>query len=409
MLANPLTLLRSLPRVVRVLIFGTLVNRLGSFIFPFLSLVLSREFGLPTVQVAGLVMAYGVGSLVSIMLGGVLTDTLGRRRTMLVSLFGSGSVAVVLGLAPSVKVFIPLLVCLAFLTDLYRPASSALISDSLPSSERGLGYAALRMAMNLGFFVGMGVGGVLVDWNWRVMFVADGLTTLACGAVIFRYVTETRPQPLSAEISALPMTPVRSGPTNPWRDRTFLLLCLSTLLFAVTVFADFTVLPLTVIRTAGYPAWVFGLITGLNGLLIAVFEVSATAALRGFRRLRLAAVGALVAGVGFAVTGLVMHWVCFVIAVTLWTAGEILMAPQQMSFAADWSPPVARGRYLAMINATWSLGAAISPALLLPLHAYLGERLFWPLLFVLNLPAAVLLWRLDRTADQPERLRGHAA
>ena len=83
-------LVRRLPSAVQVLILGTLVNKLGSFIFPFLSLVLSREFALPPGQVAALMMAYGVGSLVSIVAGGELTDRLGRRRTMLLSLAGSG-------------------------------------------------------------------------------------------------------------------------------------------------------------------------------------------------------------------------------------------------------------------------------------------------------------------------------
>ena len=95
---NPVRLVRRLPPAVQVLILGTLVNKLGSFIFPFLSLVLSREFALPPGQVAALMMAYGVGSLVSIVAGGELTDRLGRRRTMLLSLAGSGVLAVAMGL-----------------------------------------------------------------------------------------------------------------------------------------------------------------------------------------------------------------------------------------------------------------------------------------------------------------------
>jgi MFS family permease len=185
-------------------------------------------------------------------------------------------------------------------------------------------------------------------------------------------------------------------------------LCLSTFVFAFSFFADFTVFPLT-ITNAGYPALVFGLIVGMNGLLIAIFEVTATAWLRRYRRLRVAALGALVAGLGFGLIGMAQHWAWYAAVAVLWTAGEILMLPQQMSFAADWAPPLARGRYLSVHTATWALAAAISPALLLPLHARLGERLFWPLLFLVNLPAAALLWRLDRTADRPERLRGYTA
>jgi MFS family permease len=409
---NPVALVRRLPATVQVLILGTLVNKLGSFIFPFLSLVLSREFALSAPQVAWLLMAYGVGSLVSIVVGGELTDRLGRRRTMLLSLAGSGVLAVAMGCAPSLRAFVPLLIGFSFLSDLYRPASSALIGDLLPSSERAVGYAALRLAVNLGFFVGMGLGGVLVDWHWRVMYVADGLTTLACAWIVHRHIGETRPLPEVLTPGPAPAgdapTPAaaRGGPRSPWQDRTFLVSCAASFVFALGFFTDFTVLPLTMTRSAGYPAWVFGLIVGMNGLLIAIFEVSVTASLRRWRRLRVAALGALLTGVGFGLTGVFLHWSWFLVASLLWTAGEILTLPQHMAFAADWSPPAARGRYLSVHSATWSLAAAVSPPLLLPLHERLGEQRFWPLLFLVLLPAAgILLW-LDRHADQPQKLRG---
>jgi len=40
-----------------------------------------------------------------------------------------------MGLSPSVRVFAPLLIAFAFLADLYRPASSAIVADLLPSAE----------------------------------------------------------------------------------------------------------------------------------------------------------------------------------------------------------------------------------------------------------------------------------
>ena len=78
---------------MRLLLFGTLVNKLGTFILPYLALVLLRDFHLSEGDAAKLLFAYGAGSLVSILVGGVLTDWLGRRRTLLVSLFGSGLLA----------------------------------------------------------------------------------------------------------------------------------------------------------------------------------------------------------------------------------------------------------------------------------------------------------------------------
>ena len=393
MLASPLTLLRRLPPTVRVLIAGALVNRLGGFIGPYLAIVLRREFHLSPFQLGLLLTCYGAGSLVSILVGGVVADRLGRRLALLVSLFGGGALACAMGFAPSIRVFIPLLVLFGFVADLYRPAASSIIGDLLPPAQRAVGFAGLRTAINLGFAVGMAVGGVLADWSWRAMFVGDGITTILYGLIVYFFVPETRPA--ATADGARPAT----GPT-PWRDPVCLQLALASFAFALAFHTNVTALPLTITVTAGYPAPIYGCLVGLNGLLIVLFEISATDALRRFRRLRVAALGMLLVGVGYGITGFVMHWVWFLLTVVLWTAGEILSAPQKLAFIADWAPAESRGRYLSLIQATWSLATAVNPILFLPLYARLGERAFWPLVALVTLPGCLLLLHLDRTADR---------
>ena len=99
MLESPLRLLARLPPSVRLLLAGTLINKVGTLIVPYLTIVLLRDFHLEETQAARLLFAYGVGSIVSILVGGVLTDHMGRRRTLMVSLLGSGA----LGLAGIVR------------------------------------------------------------------------------------------------------------------------------------------------------------------------------------------------------------------------------------------------------------------------------------------------------------------
>ncbi len=288
------------------------------------------------------------------------------------------------------------------MAELYRPAAHAIISDLLPSEQRATGFAALRVAINLGFAVGMTIGGLLVDWSWRVLFTADGVTTILFGATVFFFIHETRPTTTPADGGGGGDSGRGAG---PWRDGVYAQLMVSSVVFSLVVFCFLTILPLTVTLWAGYPAAVYGAIVGFNGLVIAAFEISIVAWLRRFRRLRVAALGLVLSAVGFGLTGVIPHWAWFLFTVTLWTAGEILTLPQQMSFIADWAPPDARGRYMALYSASWSVGFALNPILLMPLHAWAGERLFWPLLLLVLGPAALIPWRLDRI-DRPERLRG---
>jgi MFS family permease len=398
---SPFRILAGLPGPVRLLVTGTLINKMGTFIVPFLTLVLLRDFHLDEREAALVFASYGVGSIVSILVGGALTDRLGRRATLMVSLFGSGVLAMAMGLTSQARVFVPLLLVFGFVADLYRPAAAAIVGDLLSSSERAVGFSALRMAVNLGFALGMALGGFIADWNWRFLFLGDGLTTLLYGLVVLGFIPETRPDPADA-----PARGAREATENPWRDRVFLQVALAGFLTSVIFFSDLTVMPLTITVSAGYPAAVYGTLVGLNGFLIAAFEMSAVKALAGFRRLRVAALGTAFLGFGYGITGLWLHWSWFLLAILLSTAGEILTSPQQMAFAADWSPPRARGRYLGLYQATWSLSLAVNPTLFLPLHALLGEAAFWGLLSLMAVPPALLLLRLDRDADRPERLRG---
>jgi MFS family permease len=398
---NPIPILARLPPVVRLLIAGTFVNKMGSFILPFLTIVLRREYELTEGQVGWLLLAYGAGSLVSVLAGGALTDRLGRRFTLLLSLGGSGVIALALGFAGSIRTFVPLLVLFGFMADLYRPASSSIIGDVLPSSQRASGFAGLRLAINLGFAAGMSLGGFLADWNWRLLFIGDGLTTLGFAAVVYLFIGETRPAAAPVRGDA----PPRSD-TSLWRDVVFLQLMATSFAFAMVFFNHVSTLAVTVTGTAGYPARVFGGLVAVNGLVVALFEMGTIEQLKRFRRLRLAAAGTLLGGLGFGLTGMVMDWRWFLLTVVMWSVGEILCLPFTMAFLTDWAPPTWRGRYLSWYSATWSMAIGLNPILFLPVQARLGDRAFWPLMFLIAVPAAWVLLRLDRVADRPERLRG---
>jgi len=403
MLRNPATLLRELPSTVRILVAGTFINKTGSFIIPFLTIVLKREFHLTSGQVGALVMAYGAGSLVSVLAGGVTTDRLGRRATLLLSLFGSGALAILMGFAPSLRVFATLLILFGFVADLYRPAATSIIADLLPSAQRAVGFAAMRMAINLGFAVGMTLGGLLADWSWRLLFIGDGVTTALFGTLVYFFIPETRPAAAPpAAGSSLPAA------ASPWRDTVFLQAMGVSFAFALIFFSHITALPLTMTVNAGYPARVYGVLIGTNGLLIALFEMSVVHRLRDRRRLRVAALGAALTGVGFGLSGVFLHWAWFLATVVVWTAGEILSSPFKMAFVSDWAPPAQRGRYLSLYQATWSVAMALNPVLFLPLQSRLGDRAFWPLMMLVAAPAILVLLRLDRIADRPDRLRGLA-
>jgi len=78
--------LKALPRPAWILFFGTFLNKFGTFVLPFLTLYLTRQgYSLGDAGLA--IGAYGVGTLLASALGGHLADTIGRRKTIVLSMF----------------------------------------------------------------------------------------------------------------------------------------------------------------------------------------------------------------------------------------------------------------------------------------------------------------------------------
>src|SRR5579863_2651422 len=87
----PQTLLQSLgslPRAAWVLFFGTFLNKFGTFVVPFLAIYMTR-LGYSPAQAGLPIAAYGIGTLGACLLGGSLADRLGRRKTIVLSMFSA--------------------------------------------------------------------------------------------------------------------------------------------------------------------------------------------------------------------------------------------------------------------------------------------------------------------------------
>src|SRR5437879_12461048 len=80
--------LRALPRGAWILFFGTFLNKFGTFVVPFLAIYMTR-LGYSPAQAGLPIAAYGVGTLGACLLGGSLADRIGRRKTIVLSMFSA--------------------------------------------------------------------------------------------------------------------------------------------------------------------------------------------------------------------------------------------------------------------------------------------------------------------------------
>src|SRR5215213_10689108 len=181
---NPWRGLRGLPSIVWVLAAAALVNRAGMMALPFLILYLTKHLGV-TASLAGLaVSAYGVGGVITAPIAGRLADRIGPFTVMRASLGLSGIVLFIIPLAHSFAVIVGLTFIWAVIADAARPATLSALTEMTPPEQRKAAVSVHRLAVNLGMSIGPAIGGFLALVSFPMLFVVDGLTSLAAAAVL---------------------------------------------------------------------------------------------------------------------------------------------------------------------------------------------------------------------------------
>jgi len=81
---------RGLPRSIYIIFFARIVNSIGSFVMPFLSIFLTDNLGLAEAQAGFFVMMASVAFAPGFLMGGKLSDHIGRKKVLITcQFFGS--------------------------------------------------------------------------------------------------------------------------------------------------------------------------------------------------------------------------------------------------------------------------------------------------------------------------------
>ncbi|MEV0820146.1 MDR family MFS transporter [Nonomuraea rubra] len=355
-----------LPRPFWALWGGTLVNRLGTMVMPFTGVYLTQSRGL-SVAAAGLVMGvFGVGSLLSQLVAGVLADRIGRRATLSGGMLATAACMLALGYSTSLPAILASMFALGLVIDVYRPASGALVADLVSAEERPRAYGLLFWAINLGYSVGMTAGGWLAGLGFVWLFWIDAVSSVVFAVLVWRAVPETRPESRQAT----------GGFGVVLRDRVMVGFTLVALGNALVYSQTMTMLPVAMTSVVKLSPHEFGLAMALNGILIVVVQPLVSGWLGRRDPARTFALGLAVMGVGFALTAYVSSVLGLAVTIAIWTAGEIVTAGIPGAIVAALAPAELRGRYSGLFGFAWSLSAVLAPLLGGPLLE-LGSGALW--------------------------------
>lgn len=370
-----------MPRSAWVLFAGTFVNRLGTFVLPFITLYLTRN-GFSAPQAGLAIAAYGLGGLLSQIVGGLLADRIGRRNAIALSMLSTGALTLALWRAETLALIYPLMFGIGCMGELHRPASGALIADLLPSEQRVTAFTLYRLAVNVGWAGGLALGGFLAEESFDLVFVGDAATSIAFG-VISLVALPHGTRTTRREEAHLP-----TARSSILADRGFLLFLGAVLITGAVYSQNVSTMPLH-IREAGYSPSTYGLLQSLNGVIVVFAELPVIAWTQRHERLRMVALGELLIGVAFASLLFADTLPLLVAMIAVWTFGEMIESPMASAIAADRAPAHARGRYQSAFGSMFGVAWIFGP-MLGTLTFAVNPAVLWTACGVLGVVAAAL-------------------
>ncbi|KOX38621.1 MULTISPECIES: MFS transporter [unclassified Streptomyces] len=360
---------RDLPPLVWTLFAGTIVNRLGYLVTPFLVFFLASRgvTGSDTSYVLG---ALGAGNLLGPAVGGVLADRIGRRPTMLIGLIGTAAAQGALFLAPGVWTMAAAALLISATGSTVSPAAYALLADAVDSERRQRAYALFGWGVNIGTAVGGVLGGYLAAHGYWLLFAVDAGSVLLYAVVVTFRLKEPK-RPARGERGGKGI-----GYGVVLGDR---LAFLTLPLFGVQLFVyslTEVALPLA-IHDSGLSPAVYGSMAAVNAVLVVALQPFVTVWLAKLPQLAVQSAGGTLIAVGVALTGLADGIVGYTVSVVVWSLGEVMVAGIAASVVANLAPAHARGRYQGAFGWTWGVARFAALTLGVTVYTTLGPAVLW--------------------------------
>jgi len=379
---NPYKGLKGLPRNVWLISIGSLINRAGTMVLPFLALYLTQGLNY-SVSESGIVIAsYGIGSLICAPLAGRLSDKIGSLKLMKYSLLLSGAVFLLYSFVTSYYLLIVISIVLAIISESFRPASMAFISDQTTPKQRKTAFALYRLAINAGMSIGPVAGGFLSAIDFHLLFYFNAAAAIGSSAFFFFSKWEEKiEESESIDVSST----VKLSGTNVLKDFRLIYFLIAFLPVLIVFFQILSTIPLYIVTELGFSKSTFGILLAVNTLLVIFVEVPLNSAMNEWNDIKSLFLGCILTAVGFGAMAFSRDVFSLVISITIWTFGEMIIFPASSAYISNIAVKGKTGEYMGYYQMNAALSFLLAPAVGAWIFDSFGSFNLWIASFVLSL------------------------
>lgn len=387
--------IRDWDRSLQVRLFGEFFSNLSFWmVFPFLAIYFADEFG--TSMAGVLLVASQVFSVGANLVGGYCADRFGRRTMLFFSAIAEGVAFILFAFANSPWLDSPMLSFVAFTIagmagSLYHPASQAIVADVVPEKDRSTVFSVFYTSINISVVIGPIVGAVLFFNHRFILLLVSGIIFCIVGLAIRFLTEETLPDDMKAKMASESnnLTQVIVTQVKTYglivKDKVFFLFVIAGILLGQTYMQLDMLIPVymkevidkQVLGTLFNREWSvtgegsFGILLSENGLLVVLFTVIVTRWMTKYPEKWVFFLSSFLYAVAMIIFPMTANFWVFLIAMAIFTLGELATVGLQESFVSKLAPDDMRGQYFAAASLRYTIGRTIAP-LVFPLVAWIG-------------------------------------
>jgi len=344
--------------------------------------------------------AFGLGSVVGSWLGGKLTDKIGYYKVMVFSLISTGVLFIALQFLHTFESFCFGIFLVMMVADSFRPAMFVALSAYSKPENKTRSVTLIRLAINLGFSAGPAIGGVIITTiSYGGLFWVDGITCIAASLVLINVLNPKKSKTLD-DVKT-------ENPKSAYADKAFLIFLVAMMLFGIVFLQYFSTMPLYYKDVHQLTELDIGILLGMNGFIIFVFEMPLIKWLENsrFTKTGLMLFGAILTGLSFIILNFTTWSGILIIGMLLMTFGEMIAFPFSNAFAMDRAKKGNQGEYMALYSIAFSIAHIFGHNAGMRLVDKLGFDNTWYIITILAGLCVFLIFILSNYLNAKKKLK----
>lgn len=359
---------KGLSKEMYILFIVRIINAMGNFIYPIMTLFLTKKLGYSTSYAGFILLISSIAYVPGSILGGILSDKWSRKNTVFLFSVLSGVFFILAGVFNNYFYLTPIIIILAnAMNGVVQPANTAMVGDLTNSENRKTAFSLLYLGHNIGFAIGPAIGGLLFENHISLLFIGNGLISLLSANLIRVFLKDNKNYINNDNIlqnDTLEEAYTESSVKLIWNNKKLLYFALiSTLISFMFAQNNFT-LPKQVDDVIENGAKYYGLLMSLNAIVVILITSVITSITKELKASISIAFTGLFCALGYGILYFANNFGIFIISTIIWTIGEILYSTNSNVYIMENTPESHRGRFYSILPLLTGAGYAISPLIM---------------------------------------------